>query len=260
MLKISCSLGKGLKKRQRNNHFPSCLMPISILQKETLPPHVTSLYGSLPPLPLESGSRERKGIVRTAVVQKPRSLMTNISGGQFLRGNNRAGLGDKTPFQAGGRHPRLEFCFLVPGPGRQAAAAGGAIHILVSDARRAGRGAGPLTQHAHLQQRSVLDPGRDRRSNILGTSRLRTQWPHCATLLQSTVEKMGSRPRPPFNPSSCPTGWRDVMETAAAAARSIWKQQLSLSGRRSCHRRPAAAFRRPWQGHGRPRGWDAPNY
>ena len=115
---------------------------------------------SLPPLPLESGSRERKGIVRTAVVQKPRSLMTNISGGQFLRGNNRAGLGDKTPFQAGGRHPRLEFCFLVPGPGRQAAAAGGAIHILVSDARRrAGRGAGPLTQHAHLQQRSVLDPG-----------------------------------------------------------------------------------------------------
>ena len=115
---------------------------------------------SLPPLPLESGSRERKGIVRAAVVQKPRSLMTNISGGQFLRGNNRAGLGDKTPFQAGGRHPRLEFCFLVPGPGRQAAAAGGAIHILVSDARRrAGRGAGPLTQHAHLQQRSVLDPG-----------------------------------------------------------------------------------------------------
>ena len=95
---------------------------------------------SLPPLPLESGSRERKGIVRAAVVQKPRSLMTNISGGQFLRGNNRAGLGDKTPFQAGGRHPRLEFCFLVPGPGRQAAAAGGAIHILVSDARRrAGR-------------------------------------------------------------------------------------------------------------------------
>ena len=104
-------------------------------------------------------------------------------------------------------------------------------------------------------------PGRDRRSNILGTSRLRTQWPHCATLPQSTVEKMGSRPCPPFNPSSCPTGWRDVMETAAAAAaRSIWKQQLSLSGRRSCHRRPAAAFRRPWQGHGRPRGWDAPNY
>ena len=95
-------------------------MAISILQKETLPPHVTSLYGSLPPLPLESGSRERKGIVRTAVVQKPRSLMTNISGAQFLRGNNRAGLGDKTPFQAGGRHPRLEFCFLVPGPGRQA--------------------------------------------------------------------------------------------------------------------------------------------
>ena len=94
--------------------------PISILQKETLPPYVTSLYGSLPPLPLESGSRERKGIVRTAVVQKPRSLMTNISGGQFLRGNNRAGIGDKTPFQAGGRHPRLEFCFLVPGPGRQA--------------------------------------------------------------------------------------------------------------------------------------------
>ena len=115
-------------------------MAISILQKETLPPYATSLYGSLPPLPLESGSRERKGIVRTAVVQKPRSLMTNISGGQFLRGNNRAGLGDKTPFQAGGRHPRLEFCFLVPGPGRQAAAAGGAIHILVSDARRrAGR-------------------------------------------------------------------------------------------------------------------------
>ena len=157
--KISCSLGKGLKKRQRNNQFPSCLTAISILQKETLSPYVTSLYGSLPPLPLESGSRERKGIVRTAVVQKPRSLMTNISGGQFLRGNNRAGLGDKTPFQAGGRHPRLEFCFLVPGPGRQAAAAGGAIHILVSDARRAGRGAGPLTQHAHLQQRSVLDPG-----------------------------------------------------------------------------------------------------
>ena len=105
-------------------------------------------------------------------------------------------------------------------------------------------------------------PGRDRRSNILGTSE---PVAHAVATLRYAasiaVEKMGSRPCPPFNPSSCPTGWRDVMETAAAAAaRSIWKQQLSLSGRRSCHRRPAAAFRRPWQGHGRPRGWDAPNY
>ena len=209
---------------------------------------------SLPPLPLESGSRERKGIVRAAVVQKPRSLMTNISGGQFLRGNNRAGLGDKTPFQAGGRHPRLEFCFLVPGPGRQAAAAGGAIHILVSDARRrAGRGAGPLTQHAHLQQRSVLDPGGTADLTFSArASRLRTQWPHCATLLQSTVEKMGSRPCPPFNPSSCPTGWRDVMETAAAAAaRSIWKQQLSLSLAAAA---AIAGRQQRFEGHGRDTG------
>ena len=226
-------------------------MAISILQKETLPPHVTSLYGSLPPLPLESGSRERKGIVRTAVVQKPRSLMTNISGAQFLRGNNRAGLGDKTPFQAGGRHPRLEFCFLVPGPGRQADKRLEAQFIFWF-LMRGGQGGEP----ALLRNMLTFSRGRcwtrDRRSNILGTSRLRTQWwPGCATLLQSTVEKMGSRPCPPFNPSSCPTGWRDVMETAAAAAaRSIWKQQLSLFGRRSCHRRPAAAFRRPWQGQG----------
>ena len=147
-------------------------MAISILQKETLPPHVTSLYGSLPPLPLESGSRERKGIVRTAVVQKPRSLMTNISGAQFLRGNNRAGLGDKTPFQAGGRHPRLEFCFLVPGPGRQADKRLEAQFIFWF-LMRGGQGGEPALLRNMLTFSRGRCWGRATSANILDTSRLR---------------------------------------------------------------------------------------
>ena len=189
--------------------------------------------------------------------------MTNISGAQFLRGNNRAGLGDKTPFQAGGRHPRLEFCFLVPGPGRQADKRLEAQFIFWFLMRGGGQGGEP----ALLRNMLTFSRGRcwtrDRRSNILGTSRLRTQWwPGCATLLQSTVEKMGSRPCPPFNPSSCPTGWRDgsrQQQQRVFGSSSLTGRKLPLEA--------AAGRQQQLEGHGRDtatraasRVGDAPNY
>ena len=106
-------------------------------------------------------------------MQKPRSLMTNISGAQFLRGNNRAGLGDKTPFQAGGRHPRLEFCFLVPGPGRQADKRLEAQFIFWFLMRGGGQGGEPALLRNMLTFSRGRGWGRGTSTNILDTSRLR---------------------------------------------------------------------------------------
>ena len=96
------------------------------------------------------------------------------------------------------RRPTSKAGAPLPGhPGTQAAAAEGAIHILVCDARRA-------AEPALLRNMLTFSRGRwGTSTNILDTSRLRGE---IALLPDSTVEKMGSWPRLPFNSSSCPTG------------------------------------------------------
>ena len=82
------------------------------------------------------------------------------------------GVSDKIPFQAGGR-PTSKAGAPLPGhPGTQAAAAAaeGAIHILVCDARRA---AEPALLRNMLTFSRGRCWGRGTSTNILDTSRLR---------------------------------------------------------------------------------------
>ena len=111
--------------------------------------------------------------------------MTNISGApspiytRFLRGDQEGvgihggggGVSDKIPFQAEGR-PTSKAGAPLPGhPGTEAAAAAeGAIHILVCDARRA---AEPALLRNMLTFSRGRCWGRGTSTNILDTSRLR---------------------------------------------------------------------------------------
>ena len=155
------------------------------------------------------------------------------------------------------RRPTSKAGAPLPGhPGTQAAAAEGAIHILVCDARRA---AEPALLRNMLTFSRGRCWGRGTSTNILDTSRLRGE----IALLDSTVEKMGSRARPPFNPSSCPTGWRDgskqQQQQRVFGSSSLTGRKLPLEA--------AAGRQQQLEGHGRDtatraasRVGDAPNY